>query len=117
MRTDRRYRRVRDSTGMAIRSPLGAAVTLAALEEDPHPVHAALRPQEPVAWLPALDGWLVTRRDLALAAMRDTAAPSTGRPPPPPSAPGSPPPWSARPTGSSTGSPRTARPSSAAPSP
>lgn len=26
---------------------------------------------EPVAWLPALDGWLITRRDLALAAMRD----------------------------------------------
>src|SRR3954447_5090300 len=70
-RTDRRYRRVRDSTGMATRSPLGAAVTLAALEEDPHPVHAALRAQEPVAWLPALDGWLVTRRDLALTAMRD----------------------------------------------
>src|SRR3954454_9042974 len=73
MRTDRRYRRVRDSTGMAIRSPLGAAVTLAAFEEDPHPVHAALRAQEPVAWLPALGGWLITRRDLALAAMRDAA--------------------------------------------
>jgi cytochrome P450 len=27
-----------------------------------------------VAWVPALDGWLVTRRDLALAAMRDAAA-------------------------------------------
>ena len=29
---------------------------------------------EPVAWVPALDGWLVTRRDLALAAMRDDQA-------------------------------------------
>lgn len=28
---------------------------------------------EPVAWVAALDGWLVTRRDLALAAMRDDA--------------------------------------------
>ena len=26
---------------------------------------------EPVSWLPAIDGWLVTRRDLALEAMRD----------------------------------------------
>src|SRR3954465_2951287 len=55
---------------MATRSPLGAGVTLAALEEDPHPVHAALRAQEPVAWPPPLDGWLVTRRDLAPTAMR-----------------------------------------------
>src|SRR5918996_2313982 len=53
-------------------SPLGAAVTLAELESDPHPVLARLREHEPVSWLPALDGWLVTRRDLALAVMRDT---------------------------------------------
>ena len=26
-----------------------------------------------MSWLPAVDGWLVTRRDLALAAMRDAA--------------------------------------------
>jgi cytochrome P450 len=34
-------------------------------------VLARLRAHEPVAWLPALDGWLVTRRDLALQVMRD----------------------------------------------
>jgi len=51
--------------------PLGAAVTLAQLEQDPHPVLARLREHEPVSWLPALGGWLVTRRDLALQAMRD----------------------------------------------
>jgi cytochrome P450 len=51
--------------------PLGAAVTLAQLEHDPHPVLARLREREPVSWLPALGGWLVTRRDLALAVMRD----------------------------------------------
>ena len=51
--------------------PLGAAVTLAELEDDPHPVHARLRAREPVSWLPVLDGWLVTRRDLALEVMRD----------------------------------------------
>jgi cytochrome P450 len=51
--------------------PIGAAVTLAQLEADPHPVLARLREHEPVSWLPALGGWLITRRDLAMAAMRD----------------------------------------------
>jgi cytochrome P450 len=50
---------------------LGAAVTLAELDRDPHPVLARLREHEPVSWLPSLDGWLVTRHDLVLAAMRD----------------------------------------------
>ncbi len=51
--------------------PIGAAVTLEQLDRDPHPVLARLREREPVSWLPALDGWLVTRHDLVLAAMRD----------------------------------------------
>ena len=51
--------------------PLGAAATLAELETDPHPLLARLRAAEPVSWVPALDGWLVTRRDLALQVMRD----------------------------------------------
>mgnify|MGYP000288820989 CR=1 FL=1 len=51
--------------------PLGAAVTIDELERDPHPVLARLRESEPVSWLPALDGWLVTRRDLTLEVMRD----------------------------------------------
>ncbi|WP_030671868.1 cytochrome P450 [Streptomyces cellulosae] len=51
--------------------PLGAATTLAELARDPHPQLALLRAQEPVSWLPELDGWLVTRRDLALDVMRD----------------------------------------------
>jgi len=50
---------------------LGASVTVADLEGDPHALLARLRDQEPVTWLPAIDGWLVTRRDLALEAMRD----------------------------------------------
>jgi len=54
--------------------PLGAAVTIAELERDPHPLLARLREQEPVSWLPALGGWLVTRRDLALEVMRDPDA-------------------------------------------
>ncbi|MFI9757223.1 cytochrome P450 [Streptomyces sp. NPDC051963] len=55
----------------AHRFPLGATTTLAELEDDPHPRLALLRAAEPVSWLPALGGWLVTRRDLALRVMRD----------------------------------------------
>jgi cytochrome P450 len=51
--------------------PLGGSVTLAGLEGDPHPLLAVLREREPVSWLPALGGWLVTRRDLALRVLRD----------------------------------------------
>jgi cytochrome P450 len=51
--------------------PIGASASLEELELDPHPLLARLREGEPVSWLPALDGWLITRRDLALLAMRD----------------------------------------------
>jgi cytochrome P450 len=54
--------------------PLGAVTTLAELARDPHARLALLRAHEPVSWLPELDGWLVTRRDLALSVMRDAAA-------------------------------------------
>ncbi|MDQ6836149.1 MAG: cytochrome P450 [Actinomycetota bacterium] len=54
--------------------PRGAAVTLGQLDRDPHAVHARLRESEPVSWLPCLDGWLVTRHDLVLRAMRDDGA-------------------------------------------
>jgi cytochrome P450 len=53
------------------RFPIGAAASLEALEQDPHALLARLRAHEPVSWLPALDGWLVTRRDLAMQVMRD----------------------------------------------
>ena len=53
--------------------PLGAAISLADLDHDPHPWLARLRGTEPVSWLPALNGWLVTRHDLAVAVMRDSA--------------------------------------------
>ncbi len=58
---------------MEVRSrfPIGAGVSLEQLELDPHALLARLREQEPVSWLPALDGWLVTRRDLAMQVMRD----------------------------------------------
>jgi cytochrome P450 len=50
---------------------VGADVRLGELSASPHALLARLRDAEPVSWLPALDGWLVTRRDLALAVMRD----------------------------------------------
>ena len=53
--------------------PLGAALTTTTLERDPHPALAALRAIEPVSWVPALEGWLVTRYDLAVTVMRDPA--------------------------------------------
>jgi cytochrome P450 len=54
--------------------PVGASITLDDLDNDPHPHLARLREQEPVSWLPALDGWLVTRHDRALQVMRDAPA-------------------------------------------
>jgi cytochrome P450 len=53
--------------------PIGAAVTLEQLEGAPYGLLARLREAEPVAWLPVLDGWLVTRRDLGLQVMRGPA--------------------------------------------
>ncbi len=51
--------------------PIGASLVLEQLEHDPHPVLAKLRASEPVSWVAALEGWLVTRHDLALEVMRD----------------------------------------------
>ena len=50
---------------------LGAEVTLAELDTQPYPVLARLRETEPVSWVPVLDGWLITRRDLCIQVMRD----------------------------------------------
>ena len=57
-----------DRTG---RFPVGAVVTLEDLTGDMHPCLARLRTAEPVSWLPAIGGWLVTGRDSALAVLRD----------------------------------------------
>ncbi len=54
-------------------SPLGAALTLQDLEIDPYDALARLREHEPVSWVPVLDGWVVTRRDLCIDVMRDAA--------------------------------------------
>ena len=51
--------------------PLGASVTVEELELDPHPLLARLREREPVSWIPALGGWLVTSYQAAIEVMRD----------------------------------------------
>jgi cytochrome P450 len=43
------------------------------LDGELHPVLRRLREHEPASWLPVLGGWLITRRDLALRVLRDTA--------------------------------------------
>jgi cytochrome P450 len=47
-------------------------VTLADLENDPHPVLARLRTAAPVCWVPVLGAWLVTGYQLAVDVLRDT---------------------------------------------
>jgi len=54
-----------------VRFPIGDGASLEQLDADPHALLARLREQEPVSWLPALDGWLITRRDIAMQVMRD----------------------------------------------
>ena len=52
--------------------PLNADdVTIEQLTDDPHPVLARLRAREPVSWLPALNGWLVTSYPLVDQVLRD----------------------------------------------
>lgn len=55
----------------AARFPLGAAVTVAQLEQNPHQILGELRAHEPVSWLPELNGWYVTTRPLAVDVLRD----------------------------------------------
>jgi cytochrome P450 len=42
---------------------VGESITLKELERDPYPIYARLREDEPVAWVPAVQLWLVTRYD------------------------------------------------------
>ncbi|WP_396446791.1 cytochrome P450 [Actinomadura sp.] len=51
-----------------------ADLTAADLADDPHPHLAQLRERAPAALVPALGGWLVTSRDLALRVLRDADA-------------------------------------------
>jgi cytochrome P450 len=50
---------------------MAADLRLDELERAPYAALARLRRDEPVAWVPVLGGWLVTRRDLCIEVMRD----------------------------------------------
>ena len=60
-----------DGTPVMAPRPAAQAVTLAALETDPHPVLARLRAAAPVCWVPVLGAWLVTGYDEAVQVLRD----------------------------------------------
>ena len=60
-------------TGRREQFPLGAAVTAQRLDSGLHDTLAELREREPVAWVPALEAWLVTSRALCVEVMRDAA--------------------------------------------
>lgn len=51
--------------------PIGNSITVEQLTKAPYDALARLREHEPVSWVPALNAWWVTRRDLALEAMTD----------------------------------------------
>lgn len=44
-------------------STFAESITVADLERDPYPIYARLRAEAPVAWVPAVNCWLVTRAD------------------------------------------------------
>jgi cytochrome P450 len=52
--------------------PVGAAVTLAELEQDPYPVYERLRASEPVSWIDTLGMWYVTRYEDVRAIVMDS---------------------------------------------
>ncbi len=46
-------------------------VSVDELIDDPHPLHHRWRAEGPIVWVPALGGWVVTERTLAIEIMRD----------------------------------------------
>lgn len=44
-------------------STFAESITVADLERDPYPIYARLRAESPVAWVPAVNCWLVTRAE------------------------------------------------------
>ena len=59
------------ATSRAARFPVGASITIERLTTDLHPTLTRLRANEPVSWLPALGGWLVTDHRTAIEILRD----------------------------------------------
>lgn len=61
----------RSAPGRSAGFPIGSRITIEQLAQDPRPALAALQASEPVSWVPALQTWLVTDRELVIEAMRD----------------------------------------------
>lgn len=51
--------------------PIGASVTLDQLDADLHQTAAILRATEPISWVPAINGWLITGYRIADRVLRD----------------------------------------------
>ncbi len=51
--------------------PIGATMDSASLSDDPYPLLARLRENEPVSWAPQLERWLVTPRSLVMQVVLD----------------------------------------------
>src|SRR5262245_2312592 len=62
------------------RFPVGAAVRLEDLDENPYPIFERLRREEPVSWLPALGMWYVTRYEDVRAILMDADNYTTASP-------------------------------------
>ncbi len=62
---------INTNDGRVDSSPRGARIHREQLETEPYSVLAELCEHEPVSWIPAVGGWYVTNRELAIAAMRD----------------------------------------------
>ena len=54
------------------RFPLGHAITLEELDQDPYPVFARLREREPISWIAVLNMWYVVRYEDVRAALFDS---------------------------------------------
>jgi cytochrome P450 len=57
---------------LSTRFPVGRDVTIQELDEDPYPVFARLRADEPISWLPALNMWFVIGYDDVRTALMDS---------------------------------------------
>ena len=66
--------------GVGSRARFTATVSLAELSRDPYPIYAALRAEQPVAWIPELESWLVTRYHDIRSVLLDSANFVTGTP-------------------------------------
>ena len=66
--------------GVGSRARFTATVSLAELSRDPYPIYKALRSLQPVAWIPELDSWIVTRYHDVRAVLLDSVTFVTGTP-------------------------------------